>query len=200
MPGAVLAMLRHRLAAHSYRVVPFTYPSVSRSVAENVAELRALTATLRDQRVHFVGHSLGGIVALELLRLTGDLPPGRAVLLGSPLRGSAAARTVARWPLGRSLLGRGICESVIDCCCEPWDGRRDVGVIAGSTGVGLGRAFARLSGEHDGTVLVEETRLPGLTDHIVLPVTHTGMLMSPGVAQQAAHFLRNGRFERSEGL
>jgi hypothetical protein len=75
-------------------------------------------------------------------------------------------------------------------------GHRDVGVIAGSMGVGLGRLFANLESDHDGTVLVEETYLPGAKDHIVLSISHTGMLFSTEVAEQTSWFLRRGAFRR----
>ncbi len=52
---------------------------------------------------------------------------------------------------------------------------------------------------HDGTVSVAETRHPGLTDHVALPTTHTGMIFSPMVARQAIHFLDRGRFARDDG-
>ncbi|HSN72177.1 MAG TPA: alpha/beta fold hydrolase [Steroidobacteraceae bacterium] len=201
MSGFVLGPMRHRLRDdYGFRVTTFSYPSVSAALGDTVARLRDLAQGLDAERLHFVGHSFGGIIVLELLQLTRDLPPGRAVLLGSPLCGSTAAATIAHWPMGRSLLGRGLCEAVVDRQCVAWDGRREVGVIAGSTGVGLGRFFAHLGGEHDGTVLVDETRLPGIVDHLVLPVTHTGMLISPEVARQAAHFLREGRFAPGEAV
>jgi hypothetical protein len=63
-------------------------------------------------------------------------------------------------------------------------------------GLGLGRLFADLNADHDGTVLVEETRLPGAKDHIVLSTSHTGMLFSAEVAEQARWFLRTGTFRR----
>ena len=75
-------------------------------------------------------------------------------------------------------------------------GAARVGVIAGSMGFGLGRLFADLDADHDGTVLVEETRLPGAKDHIVVGTSHTGMLFSGEVAEQAAHFLQHGAFKR----
>ena len=63
--------------------------------------------------------------------------------------------------------------------------------------MGLGRLFAHLDADHDGTVLVEETRLPGAKDHVVLGVSHTGMLFSADVAEQAAEFLEQGAFRRT---
>ncbi len=196
MQGPELGYLRHRLSHdHGYAAVPFRYQSVSGSMQEHVASLRAFMSGLRTDTVHLVGHSLGGVVVLKLLESASDLPPGRAVLLGSPLLGSRAAQGAARWPLARPLLGRAILEEVIRGEGRTWDGRRDVGVIAGSVRMGLGRFFGHLEGEHDGTVLVEETQLPGIRDHLVLPVTHTGMLFSAEVAAAVARFLRSGAFQ-----
>lgn len=64
-------------------------------------------------------------------------------------------------------------------------------------GMGLGRFFADLAADHDGTVLVDETRLPGARDHLVLSTSHTGMLFSAEVAEQSAYFLRAGQFNRT---
>ena len=72
--------------------------------------------------------------------------------------------------------------------------RYEIGVIAGSLGFGLGTLVAKLPAPHDGTVTVDETRCDSMTDHIVLPVSHTGMLTSFRVADEACRFLDTGRF------
>jgi hypothetical protein len=198
MSGFELGVLKRRLeAAGDFRALAFSYPSLSGSMAGHVRSLIEFARQQQTPQLHFVGHSLGGLVILRALQLTGDLPPGRAVLLGTPSQGSQAARGVARkLPFGKVLLGAAINEECIDCEPREWSGRRDVGVIAGSMGMGLGRLFADLNTEHDGTVLVEETHLPGAKDHVVLSTTHTGMLFSAEVAEQAVHFLRSGSFLR----
>ncbi len=123
-----------------------------------------------------------------------DLPPGRIVLLGTPLRGSAVARRSRNLPGGEFLLGRSAealgrgYEGVLDS--------RETGMIAGTRPHGAGRFTGGLSGPSDGTVSVAETRHGGLQDHLELPVTHTGMLVSAAVAGQAAEFLRTGQFSR----
>jgi hypothetical protein len=71
----------------------------------------------------------------------------------------------------------------------------DVGMIAGCVPRGLGGLFAGFRGDHDGTVAVAETRVPGLADHVVVRASHSGLLFSDAVARQAAHFLRHGRFD-----
>jgi pimeloyl-ACP methyl ester carboxylesterase len=192
-----LAYLRRKFEReYSYDACTFSYRSIAVPMATHVAELREFARSLKTERLHFVGHSLGGIVVLRLLESTDDLPNGRAVLLGSPLQGSRAALGLRKIPFGTALLGHAINNDVLASGTRTWSGRRDVGVIAGSSGRGLGRLLADLPGEHDGTVLVEETKLPGAKDHLTLPVSHTGLLFSNAVARQADYFLRTGEFAK----
>jgi hypothetical protein len=79
------------------------------------------------------------------------------------------------------------------------DTGRDVGVIAGSRPFGLGRIVVPgLPAPSDGVVSAAETRLPAMRDHIVLNVSHSGMLISRAVMRQICAFLRDGAFERQE--
>ena len=198
MSGFELGVLKRRIESQSaLRAIPYSYPSVKGSMAEHVRGLVEFARRHSADEVHFVGHSLGSLVILRALQVTNDLPPGRAVLLGPPCQGSRAAQGVSRWiPFGRAILGSAIHEECIECSPREWSGQREVGIIAGSMGMGLGRLFANLDTDHDGTVTVEETRLPGSKDHIVLHTSHTSMLFSPKVAEQAVVFLRDGVFAR----
>jgi pimeloyl-ACP methyl ester carboxylesterase len=198
MSGFQLKVLQHRLeSAGNFRVVSYSYPTLSGGMTDHVRGLLEFARKQRVDELHFVGHSLGGLVILRALELTDDFPPGRAVLLGTPSQGSRAAQGVARVvPFGKAILGAAVNAECIEHTPREYRGHRDVGVIAGSMGVGLGRLFATLPGDHDGTVLVEETYLPGAKDHIVLSISHTGMLFSTDVAEQAACFLRQGTFRR----
>jgi hypothetical protein len=74
--------------------------------------------------------------------------------------------------------------------------RCEVGVIAGSRPWGLGRLFTRLPGTNDGVVRLEETEVAGMRDRVVLPVSHSGMLVSARVAREVAAFLGSGAFTR----
>jgi pimeloyl-ACP methyl ester carboxylesterase len=199
MSGFELSILKRRIEAQSeLKAMSFSYPSLKGSMADHVRGLIDFAQRQQVDELHFVGHSLGSLVILRALQITDDLAPGRAVLLGPPCQGSRAAQGVARMlPFSRTLLGAAIHEECIACGPREWSGRRDVGIIAGSMGLGLGRLFANLTAAHDGTVTVEETMLPGSKDHVVLNTSHTSMLFSPEVAQQAVAFLRNGSFLRS---
>ena len=196
MGGFELVALKHRLNGLGFNCCTFDYPSVAGTMAEHVASLREFVRTTLAETLHFVGHSLGGIVIYRYLEQTNDVAPGRAVFLGSPLQGCVSAKGFARLPFVKPLLGHAVNEDVVDCGPRTWSGRREVGVIAGSLGLGLGRFFSNLTGDHDGSILVEETKLPGAADHIVLPVSHTGMVFSAPVAEQTAHFLQHGKFSR----
>jgi pimeloyl-ACP methyl ester carboxylesterase len=179
---------------HGFATRQFSYHTVRHGLDDNAASLHDFLRETPGDTVHVIGHSLGGVIALHAL--AGDPParPGRIVCLGSPLRGSRAARGFAGAPFGLDLLGRSIREAVLHAGLPDWQGPREVGVIAGTMAFGLGLLFEKLPAPNDGTVAAEETRLPGIADYVELDVSHTGLLVSEAVAAQAARFLRTGRF------
>mgnify|MGYP001549661463 CR=1 FL=1 len=199
MRGFSMLALRQRLLHAGFAVHGFEYASVAAQPQRTLQRLRAMMRGLADRsnrpgvrRVHLVGHSLGGLVALQAVRHADELPPGRIVCIGTPLTGSAAARGLAHWPVGQMLFGHSA-QALLGGLVEV-DAGREVGMIAGSVPHGLGNLFGHFEGEHDGTVAVEETRLPGLAGHCTVRASHSGLLFSPGVARQTAAFLRTGRF------
>jgi len=194
MRGFTLVALRHRLEQAGYAVELFDYASVFRSPEVSVERLAERSAAADGSRIHFVGHSLGGLIALQALQRKPELTRGRVVCLGSPLRGSAVARGIARLPGGSFVIGKSL--DILRDGIERWEGRQAVGVVAGRLPIGLGFAVGALASPHDGTVSVAETELPGLTDHCVVPATHTGLLFSDEAAEQTIAFLRSGRFTR----
>jgi len=152
----------------------------------------------RAETLHLVGHSLGGLVILKLFEngQGAQLPPGRIVFLGSPLNGSRAAQNLARLPFGKKILGKGVHEELLTQRQRRWAGQRELAVIAGSVGIGLGRLVGVRGAPNDGTIYVEETRLAGISQHLVLRISHTALPFSSTVAHQTAAFLRDGNFIR----
>ncbi|WP_367346780.1 esterase/lipase family protein [Stenotrophomonas bentonitica] len=181
--------LAWRLRARGFSVDTFGYSSVFGG--PDVAVPQLLQRLKDSGPVALVGHSLGGLVALEALRRQPDLPVSRVVCLGSPLRGSGTARTLAEhgWSaaLGRSS------DLLLDGLPD-WQGRAQVGLIAGSVPHGLGSLLGAIGEASDGTVALDETRLPGLADHCVVAASHSGLVFSPDAARQTAAFLRDGCF------
>lgn len=191
MRAFAMGLLRRRLIEQGFQVHRFEYMSVAGTPERAIVRLQRKMRELAPAPVHLVGHSLGGMLAL-LACVDDDLPDGRIVCLGSPLAGSAAARgLIGHWG-GDRLLGNA--RELLEHGFESWDGPREVGMVAGYLPVGLGSVVGELADEHDGSVSVAETRLPGLADHCMVETTHTGLLMSAEVARQAAAFLRDGRF------
>lgn len=201
MPGQEMSFVRHRLELkHSLPGRLFSYPSVKGTLEENAHLLAGFIAEQDAAQVDLVGHSLGGVLALRTLSQYPDLSPGRIVCMGSPLCGSRAAAVLDTKGWGSALIGNTLKPGVVDHAAHEWaskvTGKREVGSIAGTHAMGMGRVVARFDEANDGTVAVSETMLPGVTDHVCVHTTHTGMIFSKEVADQVAGFLQNGRFSR----
>jgi pimeloyl-ACP methyl ester carboxylesterase len=192
MPGASMQWLAMQLRAHGFEPRIFSYHSVSDGPDQ--ASSRLVDLLMSEGEADIVAHSLGGLIALQALREHPRLPVARVVCLGSPLAGSGAAAGMARWSPAAGLLGRS--ADLLREGLGSWDGRAVVGAIAGRVPHGLGALFAGFADDHDGTVAVEETRLPGLADHVVIEASHSGLLFSAAAAEQAGAFLHDGRFRR----
>jgi pimeloyl-ACP methyl ester carboxylesterase len=202
MVGFELGVLRHRLQArHGFDVHVFPYSSMQGQAHDIAEELVAFAERCagRNGHIHLVGHSLGGAFVYRALELALRERAGNAVLLGAPLNGSRAAHSAAQVPLLKQLLGPHALEELTTAGSRCWvcSPARSLGAIAGSRRVGFGQFFAHFAEDNDGTIAVTETVIPGLDDHIVLPHSHMGMLFADDVADQVAHFLRNGRFRRN---
>ncbi|MGI9329544.1 MAG: esterase/lipase family protein [Gammaproteobacteria bacterium] len=198
MHGLAMEPLAWRLRQHyGFQVHVYDYPSVGQGIAPNSRQLAEFLRQIPTRKLHLVGHSLGGVLALKTLARMTAAPPGRVVCIGSPLVGSGVAAELARWTGGKAMLGKTIRESVLESPLSVYEGDREVGVIAGDLGFGIGVVTQAIAAPHDGTVSVSETQLPGITDHVVLPVTHTAMLLSRKVADQAVYFIRHGKFRRT---
>ncbi len=180
----------HNLRYRSTRKAP---EGLVREVAQQIAECCSAAG-----RLHFVGHSLGGILVRAHL---GERPPdnlGRVVLLAPPNHGSEIVDRLGAFPPFRWILGRTALQLGTDP--ESFPNRLptptfEVGVIAGTTSLNP-FGFLLLPGPSDGTVSVTSTKLEGMTDFLEVSHSHTFIMRSAAVAEQVIHFLRHGRFRR----
>jgi pimeloyl-ACP methyl ester carboxylesterase len=196
LTGVESALMRRRLAArHGFECHSFGYRTTGRAMGDVITQLANFVERLDAEQVHFVGHSLGGLVLYRYFETAPCAQPGRVVFLGSPTVKSRTAERVGRLPLLSSLIGRMVTDELVwPQDPRSWRCPRELGVIAGTRPLGLGRFFARFDEDCDGTIGVSETKLPGHSAHVTLPVSHMGMLASSAVAEQVGEFLVNGQF------
>lgn len=187
--------LRRGVARHGYCVKQFTCPTLRCDVKQNAARLNdfLLKQDARFETIHLVGHSLGGLVIRQLFHDYPQQRAGRIVTLGTPHNGSTIAQIFDSSHIGQLLLGKSRLHGLLGGM-PPWQGERELGVIAGTRDHGVGRLCCQLPAPNDGTITVEETRLQGMTDHIELPVSHSAMLLSNEVVKQVVNFIEQGRF------
>ena len=188
MPGAAMGLLAARLSQRGYRVHIFGY----QGRAPFDANVEAL-ARFAKGKTFFVGHSLGGVLVLEMLNRHPEIEAQAAVLLGAPVRGCLAGRRLGGARLGRWLMGA--CRDLWDERPARWTRRAPLGVVAGTTPLGLGRAFGRLPGPNDGVVRVDETAVEGMADRALVAQGHSMLIVSGRVGDLVQRFCSAGTFE-----
>ena len=194
MPGEESFLLRHRLA-HDFSLKLHRFPySATSNMSDITGRLEDFVRELAVPEVHFIGHSLGGLVIHRFLERYPQQPPGRAVFLGTPCLASRAAERAGRFAPVAHLMGHSVAEELLQPRERRWTHERPLGIVAGTQPIGFGQLWAAFDEDNDGTIAVSETRMPGATDHIVLPVSHLGLLVSPRVAEETGLFLTQGHF------
>jgi pimeloyl-ACP methyl ester carboxylesterase len=188
MTGREMRVLGGRLEESGFRVRYFRYHSWRGGLALAARGLRDFVESTDAERLHLVGHSLGGIVIAKML---GEAPlsrQGRVAMLGSPMGGSAAARIMSGRRVGRWLVGGVIREGIVEHAPE-WPGGRELLVIAGDIPLGSGLLLG-LKKPHDGVIRVEETRVEGART-VTVHASHVGLLLSRKVAVLLADYLHS---------
>jgi pimeloyl-ACP methyl ester carboxylesterase len=192
--------LEWALAREGYRVVNVSYPSTRLSV-EDAASV-SLAGILRehvedhDVKVHFVTHSLGGIVLRQYLAGQSLTNLGRVVMLAPPNQGSELVDKLRRNGLFRFVTGPAGQQLGTDAAALPkrlGPAEFDLGIIAGNRS--LNPLFsAWLPGPDDGKVSVASTKLEGMEDFLAVPCSHTWLPWRGSVTRAVAQFLARGRF------
>ena len=196
-----LMVMEKALESIGYKVVNVGYPSTKGTIdtLSYFAIPGAIKACGDASKIHFVTHSLGGILVRHYFRNPDQKPKnlGRVVMLGPPNKGSPVVDQMGEVPgfdlwNGEAGSQLGTDPDSVPNMLGPVD--FDLGVIAGNRTVSPIMS-SMIEGENDGKVSVESTKVEGMNDHITLKLTHTFMMNSPKALRQVAHYLAHGRFD-----
>lgn len=192
------------LTRAGFRVVNLDYPSREKTIeaiaAEDLPRGVGACEQAGARRIHFVTHSLGGIVVRQALSRQKPANLGRVVMLSPPNRGSFVAEKLKSWWLYRWLNGPagqelGTGTDSLPSRLGPVD--YEVGVITGNRHAFFDAWFASFTpAENDGKVSVKEARVAGMTDFLVVPASHPFIMNADRVIRETIYFLRHGKFDR----
>lgn len=196
--------MKHSLEEEGYEVCNLGYPSTEQSIEELAVDqvLPAIHACKGPQprRMHFVTHSLGGIIVRQLHAISAgdaELVFGRVVMLGPPNGGSEVVDKLSGMPPFQWINGPAGQQLGTDPDAVPvrlGATELEVGVIAGNRSINLILSML-IPGDDDGKVSIDNARLEGMKDFIVLPVSHPFLMKDEDVIRQTINFLEAGAFQ-----
>jgi pimeloyl-ACP methyl ester carboxylesterase len=190
------------LRSQGYPVLNVGYPSTRISLESLIDHIhRQVVDFNRDhqRKIHFVGYSLGGLLTRGVINRHRPPNLGRVVQLAPPNQGSEVAdfwkkNFLYRWIFGPAGQDLGAEEKSFERILGPVD--YELGIIAGTWSWDP-ISSAMIEGPNDGKVSVESTKVPGLSDHLVLSTSHTLIIYNREAWNQALHFLKLGQFDRT---
>jgi len=194
-----MGVMKRHLKKEGYRVVSVSYDSRSLSVDESVAELKKavsneLNSAMPPAKIHFVTHSLGGILTRKILESEVPEQLGRVVMLSPPNHGSELP----------DKLGKITGPAGMELGTEKDSYPNSMGTVKFSLGVITGDRSLNpfysgcIPGKDDGKVSVDSAKVDGMADFLVVHSSHTWIMNRKVVRNQVVCFLQNGEFEREK--
>lgn len=193
--------MERELKISGYHVVNFDYPSTQYNI-EHIAKYylpKAVAQCKPNLIINFVTHSLGGIVLRKFLSGNKLEQLGRVVMLGPPNKGSEIVDKLKGIPGFKFINGPAGLELGTDKTSVPNSlgaVTYPVGIIAGSSTINP-ILSQMLPNPDDGKVSVENTKLDGMADHIILPVSHPFIMQNDNVIRQVKIFIKKGKFQHN---
>lgn len=194
-----MAWVGHSLKKQGYEISLLGYPSTQYALADLVESIHTKIQKLtqnKTQPVHFVCHSMGGLLLRAYLEKYPVFNLGRVVFLATPNQGSELADFLSRFKLYRWLFGPAGLE--LTTSQTPYLFKQpigfELGVIMGNKPTINLRCF---KGANDGNVTVESSRVTGMKDHLTLPKNHLNILFDKKTVFQIDYFLKHGVFDKN---
>ena len=190
MKGPELLYIRYKLWRQGYKVYQFHYSSIFKTAEENAAKLHQFVSNIDAPVIHFVAHSLGGIVVNHLFQNHEVKQSGKVVMIASPINGSAAADYLNKKKYLKYILGKSVIKGLLGDAPK-WNYKREICIVAGISGMGAGKIFAGnvMQEPNDGTVNLHETYLQGADESHEIPQSHFLLLASNTVVKIIINFL-----------
>lgn len=196
MPGVAMIKLRNFFEEKGYTTTVFSYHTISETPEKSAEKLKALIESLGDDNA-IICHSLGGLLTQKTLSMMEqpDQKVQKVISMGTPWQGASILTFMQQYRLD-GIVGKSL-EIVLPKNQNEWQFPNiALGSIAGKSTMGARILFA--PGKKiptDGTVTIEETKIKGMTDHTIIPVSHTGLIFSNLAAEKALQFIQENHFE-----
>jgi len=198
MPGVAMIKLRNFFEEKGYTTTVFSYHTISETPEKSAEKLKALIESLGDDNA-IVCHSLGGLLTQKTLAMmeNPEKKVQKVISMGTPWQGASILTFMQQYRLD-GIVGKSL-EILLPKEDNQWQfSDIALGSIAGKSTIGARILFA--PGKKiptDGTVTIEETKIKGMTDHTIIPVSHTGLMFSNLAAEKALQFIQENRFENN---
>ena len=200
-----MSMISHRFKKAGYATLNLQYPSREQPVEalSDFVHQKIISCPYYspDTTLNFVTHSMGGLISRYYIARHKPENLGKVVMLSPPNTGSEFAdwlsETEVLSPLFKKVFGPASQQLRTDYAHIDTQIDYPLGIIAGNMSINPLAPWV-LEGEHDGIVPVERTKIEGMSDHIVIPTTHSFMMFNSDVIDQALHFIKTGRFDRTQ--
>ncbi len=196
MSGVVMVKLRNFLKEHGYTNTIFSYRTVRDAPEKGAEQLRLLIESFNEPSI-IICHSLGGLLVQKALASlqNPEQKVQKVISMGTPWQGASILTFMQQYHLD-SIVGKSL-EILLPKENNEWQfSNISLGSIAGKSTIGARVLFA--PGKKiptDGTVTIDETKIKGMTDHTIIPISHTGLIFSNLAAQKCLEFIKTNHFD-----
>lgn len=200
-----MTYMEERLTDAGYAVFNYDYESRKSEIEYLVDDLQEFIEKCclqQETKLHFVTHSLGGILVRAVIAVKRPDNLGRVVMLSPPNKGSETVDYLKDYSLFKKIFGPASMQLGTDPDSFPnllGPADFELGIITGDRTIDPISSWI-IPGEDDGKVAIERTKIEGMTDFLVVPVSHAYIMQKPEAVDEVIHFLQQGRFSHIEVL